>query len=150
MKKLLLLLLPALVLFSCGPKTSDAVVANPAPGEVETTAPDENLWKLTAYGAKDALDYVPEDIVITMEMDLAADRVAGKAACNNYFGSLKPSPEGYRISGIGSTKMMCPESRLMEAEEQFLEMLGKVTSYSFRGGQMIMEVDGGRQLVFAR
>jgi hypothetical protein len=38
----------------------------------------------------------------------------------------------------------------MEAEEQFLEMLGKVTGYSFRGGQMIMEVDGGRQLVFAR
>lgn len=150
MKQFLFLLLPALTLFSCGPKTSDAVVANPAPDETETPASEENVWRLKAYGSKDALDYVPEDIVITMAMDLAADRVAGKAACNNYFGTLKPSPEGYRISGIGSTNMMCPESRLMEAEDKFLEMLGKVTGYSFRGGQMIMEVDGGRQMVFAR
>jgi len=158
MKNTLILLLPCLLLLSCGPKTSDAVVEpppiivpdNPVGAQPEEAPDDKNLWTLKAYGPANTMENVPDDITITMQMDLRNDKVAGKAACNNYFGSLKESDEGYRISGIGSTMMACADDRLNRAEAKFLEMLGKVTGYSFQERQLIMEVAGGRQLVFEK
>lgn len=156
MKKLCFLLLTGMLIFTCNRKTSDTAQNAPEPEvptqlpEVPTQGSDDDVWSLKAYGDKNALSYLPSNMEITMKMDLAEDRVAGKAGCNNYFGSLKPSDEGYRISGIGSTNMMCPNNEVMQMEDQFLKMLGQVTGYSFRGGQMIMEVDGNRQLVFER
>ena len=154
MKKLCFFLLTGMLMFTCNRKASDTTQTAPdvpgQPSEMPAQGSDDDVWSLKAYGDKDALSNLPSDIEITMKMDLAEDRVAGKAGCNNYFGSLKPSDEGYRISGIGSTKMMCPNNEVMQMEDAFLKMLSQVTGYSFRSGQMIMEVDGNRQLVFER
>jgi heat shock protein HslJ len=80
-------------------------------------------------------------------MDLVNDRVSGKSGCNRFTGMMQKSDQPYRIGAIAGTKMACLEEK-MKMEDLFLGMLQKVTGYSFRSGNLIMDVEDGRQLVF--
>jgi putative lipoprotein len=59
----------------------------------------------------------------------AAQRISGRAACNQYFGTVERR-EGGRLllKPAGSTRMACPEP-VMEQERRFLDALGTITAY---------------------
>jgi heat shock protein HslJ len=153
--KNLIFLVMILGLTACGSKKSgEAEGATPETMQAPTTiSVDEQFggktWVLTAYGESDNLMSVPAGVEVTLEMDLKEDRVAGVSGCNNYFGSLKTSDEGYRISGLGGTRKMCSEEAVMQMEAMYLDMIGKVTGYGISNDLLTMEVEGSRQLVFA-
>jgi len=74
----------------------------------------------------------------------AAQRISGRAACNQYFGTVERG-EGARLQlkPAGTTRMACPEP-VMDQERRFLEVLGTVASYRNDGGALSLLDASGR------
>jgi putative lipoprotein len=74
----------------------------------------------------------------------AAQRISGRAACNQYFGTVERG-EGARLQlkPAGTTRMACPEP-VMDQERRFLEALGTITSYRSDGGALSLIDATGR------
>ena len=74
----------------------------------------------------------------------AAQRISGRAACNQYFGTVERG-EGARLQlkPAGTTRMACPEP-VMDQERRFLEALGTVASYRNDGGALSLLDATGR------
>lgn len=70
----------------------------------------------------------PVSAEVTLE--IAGDRVSGRAACNRYFGSYA---EG-RFGQMGSTRMACDEG-LMQIESRFLGLLAEVDGVDIDKGE---------------
>lgn len=73
----------------------------------------------------------------------AAQRISGRAACNQYFGTVERG-EGGRLllKPAGTTRMACPDG-VMEQERRFLDALGAITSYRRDGGALSLLDAGG-------
>jgi heat shock protein HslJ len=96
-------------------------------------------WKLIELNAKSIpgekqLNSMPK---LTLN---AGGRITGNGSCNQFFGTYKLEP-GNRIhfSGIGATKMYCPE---MEVETQLFDALSKAESYMIKGDTLILTHKG--------
>jgi heat shock protein HslJ len=90
----------------------------------------------TSWGAEDIDGRgVMSGVSSTLVFD-AAQRISGRAACNQYFGTAERG-EGGRLllKPAGTTRMACPDA-VMEQERRFLEALGAVTSYRSDGGAL--------------
>ena len=70
-------------------------------------------------------------------------RIAGRAACNQYFGSAELGEGTLRLKPAGATRMACPPE-VMEQETRFLETLGTVTRFRFDGGKLLLLDESGR------
>ena len=71
--------------------------------------------------------------------------VAGKGACNRIFGSYTTSKTGaLTISGIGSTRMACPD---MATETAFIELLERATHYEIDGNMLLILCNGEMQAI---
>jgi heat shock protein HslJ len=80
---------------------------------------------------------VPEGAEVTLAFE--AGRISGKSACNRYSADIKEgdNPGDILIGPAMGTRMACPEP-LMEVETQYLELLAKVTGFSFHVGQLAL------------
>lgn len=105
-------------------------------------------WKLAAFGQPDDLTLVPVDISATLTMDLLEKKFFGNGGCNRYSGVIFSGEGGLRFGEIMSTKMACP-GEAMAIENNFLTMLPTVNTYRVEEGQLILDCDDGRQLIFA-
>ena len=71
--------------------------------------------------------------------------VAGKGACNRIFGSYTTSKTGaLTISGIGSTRMACPD---IATETAFIELLERATHYEIDGNMLLILCNGEMQAI---
>lgn len=71
--------------------------------------------------------------------------VAGKGACNRIFGSYTTSKTGaLTISGIGSTRMACPD---MATETALIELLERATHYEIDGNMLLILCNGEMQAI---
>jgi len=71
---------------------------------------------------------------------LEGDRISGKSGCNRYTATVKEGrdlPGDLHISGIGGTRMTCPEE-VMNLETRYLEALGEASRYSFMSGKLAL------------
>jgi len=138
------LALLSFLIVSCGgnDQAEEAETAPPA-AEAPMPAPELKVWKLQSYGEPGNLTPVPSDMEVTLTMDLKENRISGKAACNNYTGSL----DGTAVGTVVATKKACP-GPAMEMETTFLKMLDMVTNSKVESGKMIMMLEDGHQLVF--
>jgi heat shock protein HslJ len=68
----------------------------------------------------------------------AAQRISGRAACNQYFGTVERA-EGNRLllKPAGSTRMACPEP-VMDQERRFLETLATITTYRREASALLL------------
>ena len=74
----------------------------------------------------------------------AAQRISGRAACNQYFGTVERGEGGsLRLKPAGTTRMACPEP-VMEQEQRYLEALGAVTAYRSESATLSLLDAGGR------
>jgi heat shock protein HslJ len=92
-------------------------------------------WVLSRFNQDEPLAAQPE---ITLVFD--GNRISGKSACNRYFAGVKPAselPDEIRVSGIGSTRMACPDE-VMALESRYLEALADVTRFSFVAGKLAL------------
>ena len=68
----------------------------------------------------------------------AAQRISGRAACNQYFGTVERGEGGIlRLKPAGTTRMACPDA-VMAQERRFLDTLGAVTAYRTEGGALLL------------
>ena len=70
-----------------------------------------------------------------------SQQIAGRAACNQFFGSLEVGDGTLRLKPAGTTRMACPPA-VMEQETRFLKALGVVTSFRREAGKLLL-LDGG-------
>jgi heat shock protein HslJ len=59
--------------------------------------------------------------------------VAGSGGCNRLFGTYALTGNGLRFSGLGSTKMACPD---MEIETAFTQALERVDTWRIAGAEL--------------
>jgi len=89
---------------------------------------------------------------VEITLSFEDDRVAGAGGCNRYFGSVNSAAPGeLRFSGMGATRMACPEPA-MNLEQRYLNVLAGATSYSFLAGRLVLSCDtegGPVALIFA-
>jgi heat shock protein HslJ len=92
-------------------------------------------WVLNRLKSDEPLAPQPE---ITLVFD--GNRISGKSACNRYFATVTPAdelPGELSVSGIGSTRMACPDA-VMALETRYLEALAGVTRFSFVAGKLAL------------
>jgi heat shock protein HslJ len=70
-------------------------------------------------------------VAAEVTLDIAGDRVSGRAACNRYFGSYTDG----RFGRMGSTRMAC-DPALMQVEAQFLDLLAQVDGIDLDKGEL--------------
>jgi len=76
-------------------------------------------------------------------------RLGGNAGCNKYFATYTTKDYQLSITGIGSTKMYCPEPGIMEQESAFLADLSMVTSFRVSESSLkFLDANGKAVLVF--
>lgn len=107
-------------------------------------------WVLTHFSLGEE---VPEGIEITLQFE--ENRIAGKAACNRYNGSVSKgeAPGKINVDGpLAVTRMMCPRPQ-MEAEQRYLLSLENLRRYSFAAGTLALGWSGESgmgELIFSR
>jgi putative lipoprotein len=113
--------------------------AGPAPPARAALAPLEG----TAWLAEDIDGGGVVDRVQSTLMFDAGQKVAGRAACNRYFGSFQQSGDAVEIKPGGATRMACPPA-VMEQEDRFLAALSAVRRARREGDNLLLLDENGR------
>ncbi len=134
MKKLLVLMLvAATVVGCCSPCRSRVKNAKPLEGTV---------WHLVKVGGESKT--LPAD---SFNLILKENNVGGVAACNRVLGQYATGEKfQLRFSSLGTTMMLCPENG--ELEQQYLNILSKVTHYDIDYNMLMLMQNGTILAVF--
>lgn len=101
-------------------------------------------WKLVRLNNTDYSALSPQ-VTLTLSVD---NKVAGFAGCNRYFGSYTKKDADLGFSGLGSTKMYCPEK--MEVEDAFLKAMREVNHYKLTADKLTLQKDESVLMEFSR
>lgn len=74
-------------------------------------------------------------------------KVAGSAGFNRYFAGYTATGNSMSITGIGSTRMMCPDKDVMDQEYAYLAALESVRGYQVNGGTLVLAGSDGSPLL---
>ena len=109
-------------------------------GTLSSSVLEGTEWVLTSFGQQER---APAEPRVTMTVE--DGRASGSAGCNRYFTDIQDGdemPASLSLGPVGSTRMMCPEE-IMAVEDRFLQELGKVSSFSFVGGRLVLSWQDG-------
>ena len=107
-------------------------------------------WTLDSLYTADAVSSVVGGTTITAVFS-EDGRVSGSAGCNNYFGSYTVTGSSLSTSSIGSTKMNCPGTGIMQQENTFLASLGRTAGFTISGNRLnLADANGTTLLTFTR
>lgn len=125
-----------------------SIVSTEITGTLSVTDLTGPEWVLVELGRDQPID---DGVEITLSFE--DDRAAGAGGCNRYFGSVNSEAPGeLRFSGMGATRMACPEPA-MDVEQRYLSTLAGASSYSFLAGRLVLGCDtdeGPVALVFTQ
>ena len=113
--------------------------AGPPPPAGVALAPLEG----TAWVAEDIDGGGVVDRVQSTLLFDAGQKVAGRAACNRYFGTFQQSGDMVEIRPGGTTRMACPAA-VMEQEDRFLAALSTVKEARREGDKLVLLDSDGR------
>ncbi len=121
MKKIVSLLIVAIVIISCGAVSS---------GKKQVSLVNTK-WILED---KSIMNKIPT-------LDVEANRVTGNGGCNRYFSDVVMNQEdgNFVVGNVGSTKMACEE---MKAEQNYFNLLQQVNKYQVKDGYLELYKDG--------
>lgn len=91
-------------------------------------------WVLQAKGARP----------VTLDLR-EPGQAAGQGPCNRWFATVEGTLPTFRLTGIGATRMACPD---LAAETAFLATLSRVTRAQVQEGMLVLEGPGGEMLQF--
>ena len=92
-------------------------------------------WVLTNIGSLSTSKDV--QTTITFGED---NQISGSTGCNRYFGSFELNEGSFSVSGIGSTRKMCPE-KAMTQEQNFILTLEGANSIKMFGDNLVIYSD---------
>ncbi len=114
----------------------DGLAEEPAEIEGELSLPilEGVEWRLASL---DMDEEAPQEPAITLVID--GDRIGGSSGCNRYMGRISPGRTAGDVSlgPLAGTRMACPQE-IMNLEQRFLGLLGKVTRFSFHLGRLAL------------
>jgi copper homeostasis protein (lipoprotein) len=138
-------LLPAI--YSVGPDTITQYVAEELPDMSTTWFLErqqqvgllETRWVLTELHGESIPGNHTFNTQPYIRMSVDNNRISGNGSCNNFFGTyIVREDSQIIISGIGSTKMMCPD---MDIETRFFEALENANSYYIHDDMLVLVQD---------
>jgi heat shock protein HslJ len=92
---------------------------------------------------------LPTEPQITLQFG-ADGRAAGKGGCNQYSGPYQAAGNGISFGAMVSTKMAC-DGDVMEREQAYLDLLGRVSSYELRNNaELILSAEDGKRIRLRR
>lgn len=106
-------------------------------------------WTLTTITSGDVATSVISGTVITVALT-SDDSVSGSAGCNRYHGTYAQTGDRLSFSPLATTKMACPDD-VMAQESVFLDVMGRVASYTIDGSRdhlTLKDETGASLLVF--
>jgi heat shock protein HslJ len=102
-------------------------------------------WRLREIGGQGALNGVEATLSFP-----TPGRAAGRASCNQFFGTVAIDGAAIRFSALGSTRMAC-EAPIMAQEQRYLEALGVAERFSIAADTLTVHPPaGGTLLRFVR
>jgi heat shock protein HslJ len=139
-----LLLAVALLAAGCGGTSGSSSGGSAGGGSTDPAALTGTSWKLTAWSVS---SQDPNDFTITAEF--IDGRIGGKSAVNQYGGPYTAKSNGSISFGdLVSTMMAGPEPD-MKAEQTYLALLAKMSSFKVDGEQLTLTDGGNQQLVYS-
>ncbi|MCL2783393.1 MAG: META domain-containing protein [Propionibacteriaceae bacterium] len=127
------------------PSTDTPVSTSPSQTQPSASVPADlqGSWTLTWW--IDEAGALP-DVEITL--NITADGVAGKSACNNYLGPLTADASGgFRIGLLAGTLMACV-GPAEDAETTYRGLLDAATSWQRTGDTLTLSTEGIESLKF--
>ena len=100
----------ALSVFSCGSFKEKTPTVDNLVGKT---------WVLTNIGSLST----SRDVQTTLEFS-EDNQLSGSGGCNRYFGSYELNEGSFSVSGIGSTRKMCPENAMTQEQNYILTLEG--------------------------
>lgn len=98
-----------------------------------------DTWKLVELNNGEKLTATNDDSY-TITFDATEGRVFGRGDCNRYFGQYKEvETRRLEFSGMGSTRMMCPNQ---QDEDKFMQIINQADSYTLDGDNLMLQNDG--------
>jgi len=87
----------------------------------------------------------------TINISFENDEIRGTSGCNTYFGSYEIEGEKIKFNEIAMTEMACldPEG-VMQQEQEYLNFLSEVVTFSIEGNQLILRKAEQGQLTFEK
>lgn len=103
-------------------------------------------WLAEDLGGGGVIDHLQS----TLTFD-GAERVAGNAGCNRYFGPVTIAGERIRFGNLGATRMMCPPA-VMNQEQRLFDALGQAERFGFGppGIMTLYDAEGAPVARFSR
>ncbi|MDB5120920.1 MAG: hypothetical protein JWN56_2138 [Sphingobacteriales bacterium] len=134
MKKFIIVFLSFLALTSCKVLKS------------ETDSPKLNNTKWSLHSIKERPVKLGDNAYLNFEDK--DNRIAGKAACNSFFGEYSTIKQTIKFEGIGSTKMYC--EGLMDEENEILTALNSTRRYEIKADMLYLYSSDQLLLTFKR
>jgi heat shock protein HslJ len=131
-------------------QVSQAQELVPTPVNTATqTQLEEHLWVLESINGEPALP----DVEVTLEFvgysptpDVRILR--GNTGCNPYNAPYERENSRLKIIGVVVGTESCPPERLMEQEQQYVDILWDVITYAIKDDKLILKSATGEKLVF--
>lgn len=83
------------------------------------------------------------EVFITLEAD--NKKIFGRAGCNRFFGVYEQNDSQLTFSGMGATRMACPD---MDIETTFFKVLEDTRSFVIKKNKLTLKDDGNVIAVF--
>ena len=135
----------------------ETLIFEPLPEEAQT-ALEGPTWSLLAFVDLNPVEEMPAplplpvDLLAGTEITLALEdgTAQGSAGCNTYQAAYILDSTSIAFEDLAFTEMGCltPEG-VLEQEGRYLDLLRDMTIYHVYGGQLWLETDDGRVLVFS-
>lgn len=114
-----------------------------APSSESVSAPPANLigttWLAEDIDGAGVIDNAQSTLEFTSD-----GRVAGRAGCNRYGGSVKLDGSKLKIDQVFATKMACAPA-LMDQETRFLQALEAASAFEVKDTKLIVRDAAGKQ-----
>jgi putative lipoprotein len=130
-RPIFVLMVIALVVISCSPKTQSQVNMKP-------DAPlDNTRWKMVKITGMQNFPQLEKDAFI--QFDKANNRFRGNAGCNNFSGGYTLEGAKLKLGPAAITKMFCAGEG-MKVEDLFTKMMAAIDGYEIKGDHMKLKI----------
>lgn len=105
---------------------------------VETDSVLDTYWTLVSLEGQDVQR--PQNTQTAfIRFEEGKTSVHGFTGCNRFFGKYELNGQNLALSGLGSTRMACPD---MDQENQLMDILSRVDSYRISGEVLTLYANG--------
>ncbi|MGY6547941.1 MAG: META domain-containing protein [Roseinatronobacter sp.] len=131
---------PALVFFSA---LMAAIPGMVGPAQGSDRLP-EGRWTVTGILGLP----VSPALGITLTIEIAGQKISGRAACNRYIGTIDHIEDRVKLRDIGTTRLSCP-ANLRNIELRFLDALEGSSTYEIGPSGVLVLRSGALGLITA-